>query len=72
MRANRLYRMIKSPIRLGFDFRRARDFQWLFTNRRIEPADHQHVLDGMMGFARHIGIPTSGLALGHSFIGAAS
>ncbi len=57
MRANRLYRMIQSPVRLGFDFRRARDFQWLFTNQRIAAMDRQHVLDGMMGFARHIGVP---------------
>jgi heptosyltransferase I len=57
MRANRLYRMIHSPIRLGFDFRRARDFQWLFTNQRIAAVPRQHVLDGMMGFARHIGVP---------------
>jgi heptosyltransferase I len=29
----------------------------LFTNQRIEPAENQHVLDGMMSFARHIGVP---------------
>jgi heptosyltransferase I len=56
MRANRLYRLINSPVRLGFDRKRARDFQWLFTNERIEAADQQHVLDGMMSFARHIGV----------------
>ena len=55
MRANRLYRSIETPIRLGYDFRRARDFQWLFTNRRIEARAAEHVLDAMMGFARHIG-----------------
>lgn len=57
MRVNRIYRMIRTPVRLGFDFKRARDFQWLFTNRRIEAVGEQHVLDGMMGFARHLGIP---------------
>lgn len=57
MRANRLYRLINSPIRLGFDRKRARDFQWLFTNERIEAKASQHVLDGLMGFARHIGVP---------------
>jgi heptosyltransferase I len=56
MRANRLYRMIDAPVRLGYDFRRARDFQWLFTNQRIAAVDQQHVLDGMMGFAHHIGV----------------
>lgn len=57
MRANRLYRMIQSPVRLGYDFRRARDFQWLFTNQRIAAVDQQHVLDAMMEFARYIGVP---------------
>lgn len=55
MRANLIARNIRSPVRLGFDFRRARDFQWLFTNQRIEETDGQHVLDGMMAFAQHIG-----------------
>ncbi len=55
MRANRLYRRLPSPLRLGFDFRRARDFQWLFTNRRVPFARGEHALDAMMGFARAIG-----------------
>jgi heptosyltransferase I len=36
LRANLLCRLISTPNRLGFDYRRARDFQWLFTNQRIE------------------------------------
>ena len=57
MRANWLCRMINTPIRLGYDFSRARDFQWLFTNQRIEAGQKEHVLDAMMGFARAMGIP---------------
>ena len=57
MRVNRIYRMIDTPIRLGFDKARARDLQWMFTNQRIEAAEKQHVLDGMLSFARHIGVP---------------
>ncbi len=57
MRANLLCRLISTPTRLGFDFARARDFQWLFTNRRIQAAPREHALEAMMGFARHIGIP---------------
>lgn len=57
MRANWIYRLIDTPVRLGFDFRRARDFQWLFTNQRIEAQTRQHVQDGMLAFARHIGVP---------------
>lgn len=55
MRANLLYRIIKAPIRLGFDGKRAKDFQWLFTNRRINPAHGQHALEAMMSFAVAIG-----------------
>jgi heptosyltransferase I len=57
LRANLLCRMISSPVRLGFDYARARDFQWLFTNQRIAAAPREHALEAMMGFARHIGIP---------------
>jgi len=55
MRANLVCRNIRSTVKLGFDFKRARDFQWLFTNQRIAAQDGQHVLDGMLAFARHIG-----------------
>lgn len=57
LRANLLCRLIPTPIRLGFDYRRAVDFQWLFTNSRIAATPREHALDAMMGFARHIGIP---------------
>ncbi len=55
MRANRICRLIPTSIRLGFDWRRARDFQYLFTNERIPAVPEQHALDAMMGFARTIG-----------------
>lgn len=61
LRANLLCRLISTPIRLGFDFKRARDFQWLFTNQRIAAAPREHALEAMMGFARHIGIPKRNL-----------
>lgn len=55
MRANWLIRYLPAPLKVGFDVRRARDFQWLFTNRRIPAAPREHALDAMMGFARAIG-----------------
>ncbi len=55
MRANLLYRSIRAPIRLGFDRKRAKDFQWLFTNRRIKAAHGEHALLAMMSFASTIG-----------------
>ncbi len=56
MRANFLCRIINAPIRLGFDRRRAKDFQWLFTNRRIAAAGGEHALEAMMSFASAIGV----------------
>lgn len=55
-RASWLSRAIRARVRLGFDFRRARELQWLFTNARIAPAERQHVLDSMFGFAERLGI----------------
>ena len=56
MRVNLLYRSIQAPIRLGFDRKRAKDFQWLFTNRRIAAAHGEHALEAMMSFASAIGV----------------
>ncbi|NOX69535.1 MAG: glycosyltransferase family 9 protein, partial [Gammaproteobacteria bacterium] len=56
MRTNLFARAIRSPIRLGYDFARARDFQWLFTNQRIPAIRGQHVLDAMAEFTRAIGV----------------
>jgi heptosyltransferase I len=55
-RASMLSRLVDAPIKLGFDRRRARELQWLFTNAQIEPATSEHVLDSFMGFARACGI----------------
>ena len=55
MRANLLCRMIPAKVRLGFDKARARDFQWLFTNRRVSAAEREHALEAMMSFATAVG-----------------
>mgnify|MGYP001555556820 FL=1 len=55
MRANLLVRSWPAAIRLGFDKARAKDFQWLFTNRRIAGAGGEHAMDAMMGFASEMG-----------------
>jgi heptosyltransferase I len=55
-RASLISRLIHSPIKLGFDQRRARELQWLFTNAQIEPKSSEHVLDAFMGFARACGV----------------
>lgn len=55
MRANLLVRSIPARIRIGFDRARAKDFQWLFTNQRIDPAHGEHAMEAMMAFATTIG-----------------
>jgi heptosyltransferase I len=56
MRANLLCALVRAPIKLGFDRTRARDLQWLFTNRRIRARRREHVLDSFRGFAEALGI----------------
>lgn len=51
LRASLLSTVIPARIKLGFDRRRARELQWLFTTNRIRPAQRQHVLDSLFGFA---------------------
>jgi heptosyltransferase I len=46
----------RAPIKLGFDRERARDFNWLFTNRRIPRHEPQHVQDQYFEFLRELGI----------------
>lgn len=57
MRANFIYRSLRTRLRIGYDFARARDFQWLFTNKRIATEQRQHVQDAMLSFARILGVP---------------
>lgn len=56
LRANFASLAVSSPIRLGFDRARARDFQWLFTNHRIAPRAREHVQDSFFGFTEALGI----------------
>ena len=51
LRASLLSTLVRAPIKLGFDRRRARELQWLFTTNRIRPAERQHVMDSLFGFA---------------------
>jgi len=50
-------RMLKSPFRLGYDRRRARDLSWLATNRRIPPRSPRHVQDECFEFLDYLDIP---------------
>ena len=59
LRASLLSTQVRARVRLGFDRARARELQWLFTNARIAPARHEHVLDSFLGFARALGLPAT-------------
>ena len=61
LRASLLSRHVRASVKLGFDFRRARELQWLFTNRRVEARAHEHVADSFQGFADALGIPRTPL-----------
>jgi heptosyltransferase I len=45
-----------APIKLGFDRARARDLNWLFTNRKIAPSPVQHVQDQYFEFLTVLGL----------------
>jgi heptosyltransferase I len=48
----------RAPVKLGFDRARARDFNWLFTNRKIPPhPGGQHVQDQYFEFLTALGVP---------------
>ena len=55
-RASQLMRLIKAPIKVGFDRARALDLQWLFTNQTIDAVPRQHVMDGLLEFAKRLGV----------------
>lgn len=57
IKAGILTSLINAPVKVGFDRRRARDLNWLFTNHRIPPRANQHVQDQYLEFLDYIGVP---------------
>lgn len=49
--------LLPSPRKLGFDRRRARDLNWLFTTERIAARPTQHLQDQYFEFLDHLGVP---------------
>jgi heptosyltransferase I len=56
MRANLVSAVVRAGRRLGFDQRRARDYQGLFTTEKIPQRAGQHVMDGLFSFLEYLGI----------------
>ena len=64
LKAGILTGLIQSKIKLGFDRARARDTQWLFTNRRIPQHAPQHVQDQYFEFLHFIGVNPNPISWG--------
>jgi heptosyltransferase I len=56
LRANLAGRLVRAPVRVGFDRARSRDGHGLFVNERVAPHPRAHVLDGFFDFLRTLGI----------------
>ncbi|HEX2080886.1 MAG TPA: glycosyltransferase family 9 protein [Longimicrobium sp.] len=49
--------LASAPVKLGFDRARARDWNWVVTNRKIPPREPQHVQDQYFEFLDALGVP---------------
>lgn len=56
LRAGLISLLVRADIKLGFDWRRSRDFHWLFTNRKLKPQPLQHVQDHYFQFLDYLEI----------------
>ena len=48
---------VKATTKIGFNWERSKDLQWLFVNQKIPKPKSKHVVDGFMEFAYAIGCP---------------
>jgi len=56
LRASALTIGIKAQYKVGFNRKRAKEGQWLFTNKKLSDTVSQHVLDSFFEFAYFLGI----------------
>ena len=56
LRASIASRYIRAKYKIGFDKARAKDFQWLFSNVKIAAEKDRHVMNGLFGFCKVLGI----------------
>ena len=59
LKAGILTAMAPAPVKLGYDRLRARDLNWLFTNRRIPPHEPQHIQDEYLEFVSALGLDST-------------
>lgn len=55
LRTNLIYPHINAKRKIGFDNGRAKDLHSFFVNEQI-PAANEHLTEGFMGFAKHLGV----------------
>lgn len=59
LRASIISLLISARYKVGFDKKRSRDAQWLFSNQRITGPDRVHVVDTFFQFLELLGIPSA-------------
>lgn len=59
LRASLLTLGIRAQYKVGFHRKRAKEGQWLFTNRKITDTESSHVLDSFFSFIEYLGVPRS-------------
>ncbi|EKO3596934.1 glycosyltransferase family 9 protein [Vibrio metschnikovii] len=57
LRASLLTLGIHAQYKVGFHRQRAKEGQWLFTNRKIADNQSTHVLDSFLAFVEYLGVP---------------
>ena len=57
LKAGMITRLVKAPVKLGFDMARARDLNWVFTNAQVPAHAMQHVQDQYLEFLDALGVP---------------
>jgi heptosyltransferase I len=60
-RANSVSLALRAAVRIGFARGDTHDAQWLFTNHRIPPLGHVHVMESFFAFLRELGIAETSL-----------
>jgi len=58
-RANIISRLVRAPIRLGWDRSRSRDGHQWFVNHTVPKVPFQHQVEGFGEFAKALGVPVS-------------
>jgi heptosyltransferase I len=57
-RANLISRLVKAPLRIGWDKPRWRDLHQWFINKSVRSVPRQHQVDAFLEFARALDVPT--------------